>query len=79
MVILTRKHGADYTGATVRVMVAGTAAPSLFGLAIAYAYPGFGILWGTLASVAFAIVISLGVSGLLWAADREREEEPTPA
>lgn len=77
MVVLTRKHGADYTGATVRVMVAGTAAPALFGVAVAFAYPVLGVLWGTLACLAFALAVSLSVSGLMrW---RERRESAAPA
>jgi hypothetical protein len=74
MVILTRKRGADFTGATVRVMVAGTAAPALFGVAIAFAYPALGILWGTLACLAFAACVSLGVGVVLrW---RQSRREP---
>jgi len=78
MVILTRKHGADFTGATVRVMVAGTAAPSLFGAAVAFAYPALGVLWGTLASVALAGCVSLGVGALLRRAHARESAEAEP-
>ena len=73
MVILTRRHGADYTASTVRVMVAGTTAPALFGAAIAFAYPAWGLVWGTLASLALAASVSLGIGWLL-----KREAAPAP-
>jgi hypothetical protein len=75
MVILTRRHGADFTGATVRVMVAGTAAPALFGVAVAFLYPALGVAWGTLACVSIAACVSLGVGAVLrWRQARETSD-----
>lgn len=65
MVILTRHHGPDFTAATVRVMVAGSLAPVAFGLAVWRLYPTLGVLGGTLASMAIALVASLCVAVFL--------------
>lgn len=61
MVILTRHHGPEFTGATVRVMVAGSAAPVAFGLVVAATYPLWGVWLGTLAGIGCALVVSLSV------------------
>lgn len=61
MVILTRSHGAEFTGATVRVMVAGSLAPVVFGVVVALTFPVWGIVAGSLAAIAAATVASLGV------------------
>lgn len=79
MVILTRKHGPDYTAATVRVMVVGTAAPALFGAAIAYAYPRAGVLVGTLACLALAGSVSLALGWLLRREAASQDDVPAPA
>ena len=65
MVILTRKHGADFTAATVRVMVAGSAAPVAFGVAVVLAFPALGAVLGTLAAVGCALAASALVAGAL--------------
>ena len=69
MVILTRKHGADFTGATTRVMIAGSAAPVAFGVGVALSYPTLGVWLGTLAAIACAGVASATVAWLLRRAD----------
>jgi uncharacterized membrane protein (GlpM family) len=74
MVILTRNHGPDFTGATTRVMVAGSGAPVAFGLAVALAYPRVGVAWGTVAAIGAAALVSLGVGWLL-----ARLDGPRPA
>lgn len=65
MVILTRHHGPAFTGATVRVMVAGSAAPVAFGLVVALAYPALGVWLGTLVAIACALAVSLSVGAWL--------------
>lgn len=74
MVILTRHHGADFTGATTRVMIAGSAAPVAFGLAAALLYPLAGIWLGTLLALASAGAVSLLVGWLL--ARRDADAPP---
>lgn len=67
MVILTRNHGPEFTGATVRVMVAGSLAPVAFGVLVALAYPAWGIAWGTLVAIAGAVAASLlAMAWLRW-------------
>lgn len=81
MIILTRNHGPEFTGATVRVMVAGSVAPVLFGVVVALAFPSWGVLWGSLAAIAVAAVASSIVMGLLRARDassKRRAAESTP-
>ena len=70
MVILTRDHGADFTAATVRVIVAGSAAPVAFGVASWLMLPAYGVLWGTLAPIGIALAVSLVVAGALRLAGR---------
>ena len=65
MVILTRDHGPEFTTGTVRVMIAGSAAPVASGLAAWWLYPSVGILWGTVGAVALALATSLAVGGVL--------------
>ena len=65
MVILARHHGPDFTGATTRVMVAGSGAPVAFGLGVALAYPLVGVWAGTLLAIAAAGVVSATVAWLL--------------
>ncbi|HUR69417.1 MAG TPA: DUF3147 family protein [Candidatus Thermoplasmatota archaeon] len=65
MVILTRHHGPDFTAATVRVMVAGSAAPVVFGIVVWLAYPAWGVWLGSLAAIGAALVVSLSVAGAL--------------
>jgi uncharacterized membrane protein (GlpM family) len=65
MVILTRHHGPAFTAATVRVMVAGSAAPVVFGLVVWLTYPTLGVAVGTLAAIGSALVVSLAVAGIL--------------
>lgn len=65
MVILTRKQGPDFTGATTRVMVAGSGAPVAFGLGVAFAYPALGVWLGTLAAIAAAGLVSGAVAWTL--------------
>lgn len=74
MVILTTSHGPEFTGATVRVMVAGSVAPVLFGVVVALAYPMWGVWLGTAAAIGVAMVASL----LVMAALRWRDP-PRPA
>jgi hypothetical protein len=69
MVILTRNHGADFTGATVRVMIAGSLAPVLFGVVCALAFPAWGVVLGTLAGIGVALLASGGVMLALRAID----------
>lgn len=65
MVILTRHHGPAFTGETVRVMVAGSLAPTAFGYAVWLAYPTIGVAWGTLLAIGVALAAALGVAGAL--------------
>lgn len=65
MVILTKRHGPAFTASTVRVMVAGSAAPVVFGIVVALSYERIGALWGTLAGVGAALVTSLTVATML--------------
>lgn len=65
MVILTREHGPEFTGATVRVMVAGSVAPVGFGLSVWWLYPTIGVLGGTLAALGVALALSLLVGWTL--------------
>ncbi|MHB8604338.1 MAG: DUF3147 family protein [Thermoplasmatota archaeon] len=65
MVILTRKHGPDFTGATVRVIAAGSAAPALFGVACAFAFPLVGVARGTLVGLGIALATTLTVGFVL--------------
>lgn len=74
MVILTRKHGADFTGATTRVMIAGSVAPVAFGAMVAWGYPRLGIALGTLAAMGAAACVSL----LVWLALRHRDRASGP-
>ncbi|HEX2022380.1 MAG TPA: DUF3147 family protein [Candidatus Thermoplasmatota archaeon] len=69
MVILTRGHGPEFTGATVRVMVTGSAAPVAFGVTCALAMPA----WGAVAGVAAGIGAALAASLLAMAALRWRD------
>lgn len=78
MVILTRKHGPDFTGATTRVMISGSAAPAAFGLGVAFLYPALGVLLGTLLAIAAAAAVSLGVGAALALRDRSAEPAPQP-
>lgn len=71
MVILTRHHGPAFTAATIRVMVAGSIAPVVFGLIVWLAFPVWGVWLGALAAVGAALVVSLGVAGLLRLALRD--------
>lgn len=73
MVILTRHHGAEFTAATTRVMIAGSAAPVAFGVAVATAFPVFGVVGGTLVAVAVATFVSLGVMATLRVVDGTRK------
>lgn len=72
MAILTRHHGPAFTAATVRVMVAGSAAPTGFGLAVWLLYPRLGVLGGTLAAIGCALAISGAVALALSAATPSR-------
>lgn len=74
MVILTRKHGPDFTGATTRVMIAGSAAPAAFGLGVAFLYPVLGVLFGTLVSILAAAAVSLSVGWALSRRDASSEK-----
>lgn len=65
MVILTRHHGPDFTAATVRVMVAGSAAPVAFGYAVWLAYPTLGVALGSLVAIGAALVVSGAVAAWL--------------
>lgn len=65
MVILAREHGPEFTGATVRVMVAGSVAPVAFGLGVWALYPAVGVLAGTLAAIGVALALSLVVGWIL--------------
>lgn len=65
MVILSHRHGADFTGATVRVMLAGSLAPVLFGVVVALGYPAWGVALGTVAGMGAALATSLLVMGAL--------------
>lgn len=75
MLILTRQHGADFTAATVRVMIAGSVAPVLFGVMVALLYPAWGIALGSLAAVGVAALASVAVMGAL----RWRDARAAPA
>jgi len=59
MVILTRHHGAAFTGETVRVMVAGSTAPVAFGYVIWWTFPILGVALGSAAAVCAALTVSL--------------------
>lgn len=65
MVILTRRHGPEFTAATVRVMVMGSAAPALFGVTVALLTLPFGLLVGILAGLAAAGAASSAVGWAL--------------
>lgn len=75
MVILSTRHGPEFTAATVRVMVAGSLAPVVFGLVVALAFPLWGVWVGALAGVGAAIVASGLVMGWL----RWRDAPRAPA
>lgn len=67
MVILTTRHGPEFTAATVRVMVAGSLAPLVFGIVVALAFPMWGVALGTLAAVGAAVAASgLVMAWLRW-------------
>lgn len=67
MLVLTRNHGPEFTAATVRVMVAGSVAPVVFGLGVSLAFPVYGVLLGTLAAILAAAAASGAVMlGLRW-------------
>ena len=71
MVILTRHHGPDYTAQTVRVMIAGSIAPVLFGYAVWLAFPALGVWLGMGIAIGVALVTSLAVAALLrWSSAR---------
>jgi uncharacterized membrane protein (GlpM family) len=65
MVILTRRHGPEFTASTVRVMLVGSAAPVIFGVLVALTYERVGMLWGTLAGVGAAVATSAAVAAML--------------
>lgn len=64
MVILTRHHGPAFTKATVRVMVAGSIAPTLFGIVVWATYPSLGVWLGTTLAILTALVASM-MTGLV--------------
>ena len=70
MVILTRRHGPQFTASTVRVMVAGSVAPVVFGISVALLDTQWGILGGTLGAMGCAALTSLTVGAGLRARDR---------
>lgn len=70
MVILTRHHGPDFTGATVRVMVWASAAPTVFGLVAGLAMARWGVLAGVVGGLVAAAATSAGVAAWLRRRDR---------
>lgn len=70
MVILTQKHGPDFTGATVRVMVWASAAPTVFGLAAGAAMARWGVFPGVAVGLAVAALTSAAVAAWLRRRDR---------
>lgn len=65
MVILTRQHGPAFTAATVRVMVAGSVAPTIFGVVVWASYPAWGVWVGTASAIGAALVASLILAWVL--------------
>lgn len=65
MVILTRHHGPDFTRSTVRVMIAGSAAPMLFGIIVWLTYPAIGVWLGTLTAIGAALGVSLAIAWVM--------------
>lgn len=65
MLLLVRRHGPEFTAATVRVMVAGSAAPALFGVACALLIAPLGVVLGLLAGLGVAGAASGSVAWAL--------------
>lgn len=72
MYLLVRRHGPEFTAATTRVMVAGSAAPAAFGVVAAASIAQLGIWLGVLAGLAAAATASGVAAALLAWRDRSR-------
>lgn len=79
MVVLSREQGPDFTGATARTMIAGSAAPVSFGLVVALTLAPWGVLASILAGLATAGAVSASVGAALGALDARLRPEPAPA
>ncbi|HWG90087.1 MAG TPA: DUF3147 family protein [Candidatus Thermoplasmatota archaeon] len=80
MIVLSRDQGPDFTGATARTMIAGSASPVAYGLAMAMLLSPLGVLAATLASLVVAVGVSGAAAAALHALDRRLLPPPvTPA
>ena len=73
MIILLYRQGPQFAATTARVMVAGSAAPALFGLAAALALPAVGLPLGLTLALATAAAASAAVAFVL-----ARVDPPAP-
>lgn len=69
LLILLRRHGPEFTAATARVMVAGSAAPATFGVVAALSMPRLGLVLGLVAALAAAAAASSVVGWILGRVD----------
>lgn len=72
MVILTRRHGPEFTAITARTMIAGSLAPTLFAIVVALTIERAGLLASILAGLAVAGAASACVGWALARADGGR-------
>jgi len=69
MIITHHMHGTKFSCAFMKVlMIGGGISPAVYAVAVRYAYPALGLVWGTVASFAVAVVSSY----LLYLFIRER-------
>lgn len=76
MVVLSRDAGPDFTGATARTMIAGSAAPVAFVLLVALTLQPWGVTGAVLAGLAVAAAVSACVGAALAAVDRRWPAPP---